>query len=91
MKLKLLLVSAVVAKNETGLTEPKEREKGNKARYSYNVPPETCEATFLRKNDEWGSVLDIGNSGTSGFIDMHDYPNEANCFIEVVADSNCLK
>merc|ERR1712141_676587 len=85
MKLNLFLISAVVAKSKPGFTKPK--EKGNKVRSN----PETCETTFLNSNADDGSVLDIGNSGTSGYIDMHDYPDNANCFIEVVADSTCLE
>jgi len=91
MKLNLFLVSAVVAKPKTGLTGPKEKEKGNEGRYSWSTDAETCEATFSKYYEEYGSVLDIGNSGTSGYIDMHEYPNYCNCFIEVEADSNCLE
>jgi len=61
--------------------------KGNEVRSN----PETCEATFLKSNPYYGSVLDIGNLGRSGYIDMHDYPGRANCFIEVVADSTCTE
>merc|ERR1711990_1227014 len=89
MKLNLLLISAVVAKNKI-----KEKGKGNEVRYWSNPDfsiPETCESTFSKNNAGYGSVLDIGNSGTSGFIDIHDYPNDANCFIEVVADVACLE
>jgi len=83
MKLSLAL-SAVVAVSA---------KKGNKDKKVQEVRtnPETCQAQFARTNGEYGSVLDVKITGTSGWIDMHDYPNSANCFIQVTADSSCTQ
>jgi len=81
MKLSLAL-SAVVAVSA---------KKGNKDKRVQEIRtnPETCQAQFARTNSEYGSVLDVKTTGTSGWIDMHNYPNSANCFIEI--NSSCTQ
>jgi hypothetical protein len=83
MKLSLAL-SAVVAVSA---------KKGNKDKKVQEVRtnPETCQAQFARTNGEYGSVLDVKITGTSGWIDMHNYPNSANCYIFVNADLSCTQ
>lgn len=81
MKLSLALAAVVVAKK--GNTEKKVTD--------VRTNPVTCQAQFANANGQYGSVLDVKVSGTSGWIDMHDYPNSANCYIDVVADSSCTQ
>merc|ERR1712141_520244 len=56
---------------------------------------EPCDVTFARGSGfdyaEYGDfksepILDVANNGTAGHIDMDNYPNGANCYVDVVSD-----
>jgi len=59
--------------------------------------PEPCAVTFakganfattdfLEGDFKSQPILDVDSNGTSGHIDMDNYPNSANCYVDVVAD-----
>ena len=76
MKLNIFLVTAVAAgKRKSKPNRP--HRAGNAVRSS----PTVCA----------GDWVDVGNAGTSGYIDIDNYPNNANCFVDVVADETCLE
>ena len=92
MKLHVLALALAVHAKENKRKLEKVKKVARKGRPSNaRTVQEDCSETFARNFGQFQSQLDVktAKNERSGSIQIHNYPNDANCFVAIDANHNC--
>ena len=92
MKLSKGLLFVVLAVNADKGKRQKKIERGIDTTGERTIP-QTCDFTFAEADKKYDSKLSYQSTdgGISGFIDVDNYPNNANCYVDIQANPQCSR